>query len=108
MIQIHKAGVRQGLAPRREPYWTRVQRGQYIGFRKMPVSQDAAKAGREPSETWIARYRSEDREQKYKSLNYVSDMDFDTAKKAAEQAKKAAPAKKTAEKKAAAKGSARR
>ena len=57
-----------------------------MGYRKMPVSPEAAKAGAEPAETWIARYRTEDGEQKYKSLGYVSEaFDFDAAKRAAEQ-----------------------
>jgi integrase len=76
MAHIHKAGVRSGLEPRREPYWARIQRGQYIGFRKLP----------DGSGTWIARRRTEDGRQEYKSLGYESPaLDFDAAKQAAEQ-----------------------
>ncbi len=79
MVHIHKAGVRQGLKPRREPYWTRVQRGQYIGFRKLDSG----------SETWIARLRAEhggEFKHFYESLGHVTkEFDFDEGKAAAQR-----------------------
>src|SRR5688500_12464201 len=79
MVHIHKAGVRQSLKPRREPYWTRVQRGQYIGFRKLDSG----------SETWIARLRAMhggEFKHFYESLGPATkESDFDQAKTAAER-----------------------
>jgi hypothetical protein len=60
LAQIHKSGIRKSLAPRREPYWSRISRGQYIGFRKLPDGEG----------TWIARRRSDDGKQEYKSLGF--------------------------------------
>lgn len=75
MVHIHKAGVRKGLKPRREPYWARIARGQYVGFRKLPDG-----AG-----TWIARRRGDDGRQAYKSLGFDTDtFGFDEAKLQAE------------------------
>lgn len=72
--QIHKAGVRAKLTVRREPYWARIQRGEYIGFRKLP----------DGSGTWIARRRGDDGKQSYKSLGFDTDsFGFDEAKAAA-------------------------
>jgi integrase len=76
MVHIHKSGVRDRLKARKEPYWTRIQRGQYIGFRKLD----------DGSGTWIARRRTDEGGHEYKSLGYESPtLDFDAAKAAAEQ-----------------------
>lgn len=72
---IHKTGVRTKLEPRREPYWARIARGQYIGYRKLP----------EGGGTWIARRRGDDGRQSYKSLGFDTDaFGFDQAKLQAE------------------------
>lgn len=75
MIELHKEKIRAALPARREPYWTRVQRGQYLGFRKIDGSTG----------TWIARHRDDDGKQNYKSLGFDSDaFGFDQAKQSAE------------------------
>lgn len=75
MAQIHKSGIRKSLAPRREPYWSRISRGQYIGFRKLLDGEG----------TWIARRRSDDGKQEYKSLGFDTDaFGIDQATAAAE------------------------
>ena len=48
--KIDTVTARQKLTPRRNPYWDRIARGRYIGFRK--ISDDAPGA-------WVARYRDE-------------------------------------------------
>ncbi|MGZ8217883.1 tyrosine-type recombinase/integrase [Methylomagnum sp.] len=62
---------RQKLAPRREPYWERVRKGCYIGFRKLASGEG----------TWIGRWRNEAAKQCYHALGELPD--FDTAVKAA-------------------------
>jgi integrase len=42
--------ARAKITPRRDPYWQRVSRGLYVGFRKMST---------ESAGTWFARYRGE-------------------------------------------------
>lgn len=50
---------------RREPYWTQIVRGRYLGYRK------GAKGG-----TWIARYRDpETGQQRYQSLGASDDFE---------------------------------
>ncbi|MGH9929824.1 MAG: tyrosine-type recombinase/integrase [Pyrinomonadaceae bacterium] len=62
-IEIHKAGVRNALKPRREPYWgPPLARGQYLGYRKI-----AAGTG-----SWIARTRDDDSRQRYRSFGIAS------------------------------------
>jgi integrase len=70
---IDKAGVRKGLAPRREPYWgPPVERGLYVGFRRL-----------EHGGNWVARYRTSDG-QRYRSLGAVSaENDYEAAKREA-------------------------
>jgi integrase len=78
--EIHKSGVRRAIKPRREPYWQRIQHGQYIGYRKLETG----------SETWIARLRAESAKSNeegklkhfYESLGKVTDDrdTFDQAK----------------------------
>ena len=74
MVDLSKKSERAKLTPRREPYWHRVSKGAYIGYR---VSL------KEGEGTWIARFRSEDGEQHYKALGRVPN--FDDAKKEAER-----------------------
>jgi len=68
---IKSSTGRKALAVRREPYWERLAKGVYLGYR-------AAEAGKG---TWIARLRDEDGKQKYHALG--SQIDFDLAAKAA-------------------------
>jgi integrase len=57
------------LGVRREPYWQRLARGAYLGFRRGP-------------DTWIARYRDRSGRQHYKALEGA--REFDEARTAAE------------------------
>ena len=68
---IDKAGTRNRLQPRREPYWgAPVERALYVGFRRLELGGN-----------WVARYRSEDGRQVYKSLGPATDEnDYDAAK----------------------------
>ena len=65
-MDITKATDRRRLPSRREPYWRRVRRGCYIGYR----------AG---SNTWIARVRSRQGEQHYKALGDANTLSFGEA-----------------------------
>lgn len=75
---IDKAGVRNKLEPRREPYWgSPVERGLFVGFRRLD------KGG-----NWVARYRTEEG-QKYRALGAATDTnDYAEACKAARRWKK--------------------
>lgn len=70
-MDISKATDRRRLASRREPYWWRVRRGCYVGYR----------AG---SNTWVARIRSRQGEQLYKALGDATTLSFDDAVRYAE------------------------
>lgn len=72
-MNITSKTQRDALAPKREPYWSRIRTGCYLGFRKLDSGQG----------TWIARYRDEDRKQKYRALGEFSD--YDDASKAARE-----------------------
>jgi integrase len=61
---------RDSLPARREPYWQRLGRGAFLGFRRGP-------------DTWLVRLRGRDRKQQYVSLG--DGLDFNDAKKAAEE-----------------------
>jgi hypothetical protein len=75
MIRIATKRARDSLQPRREPYFYKLSKGRYLGFRKLP----------DQSATWIARIRDEEGEQHYKSLGELSEaFSFDQAKEAAE------------------------
>ena len=66
---------RDRLEIRREPYWHKIQRGGYLGFRR---TQDGG--------TWIARWRDERGKHHYRALNLVGFAPaaaFDAASKAA-------------------------
>jgi integrase len=78
--KIDKVSARQKLAPRREPYWHRISRGNYLGFRKMSSTTPG---------TWVARARNTATgKQDYHSLGDFSDRPdnerFDSALKAAQ------------------------
>lgn len=64
---------RARLKSRREPYWARVEKGAFVGFRKLPEGEG----------TWIARWRDAERKQHYHALG--QHPDYDTAVKAARQ-----------------------
>lgn len=62
---------RDKLTPRREPYWSPLQKGAAVGFRKLENGTG----------TWIARWRDDDGRQKYRALGEFEK--FDDAAKAA-------------------------
>lgn len=62
---------REKLSPRREPYWEPLQKGAAVGYRKLENGDG----------TWIARWRDDDKKQKYRALGNF-DL-FDEAAKAA-------------------------
>ena len=62
---------RDKLTPRREPYWSPLQKGAAVGFRKLENGTG----------TWIARWRDEEGKQKYRALGEFDK--FDDAAKAA-------------------------
>jgi integrase len=68
-MDISTKRVRERLARRRGPYWQRLGRGAYVGFRRGP-------------DTWHARMRDRNGTQQYKALG--EGLDFDDAKKQAE------------------------
>lgn len=74
-IEIHKAGVRRAVRPRREPYWgPPLARGRYVGYRKIADGEGS----------WIARAREDDGHQRYKSLGIATPaLDYDAACKEA-------------------------
>ena len=80
--RIDTVAARDKLATRREPYWHRLKRGCFLGYRKM--STDAAGA-------WVARSRDEDAgptTQRYEALGDFCALPdhqrFDAASKAAQ------------------------
>ncbi len=60
--RIDSRSARQRLAVAREPYWRKIARGRYLGYRR------AREGG-----SWIARYRDEAGEQHYRSLGSADD-----------------------------------
>jgi len=69
--KIDTKAKRERLSQRREPYWDKLILGGYIGYRV------GALGG-----TWIARFRSEDGKQNYKSLELPAHLavnEYDTA-----------------------------
>lgn len=69
-INLKSKTSRRQLEPRREPYWSRLSKGVYVGYR-------VAQAGKG---TWIARMRGDDGRQTYYALGTFDD--FDEASKA--------------------------
>lgn len=53
---------RARLRPRREPYWSKVSAGNYLGYRKSDASG-----------TWVARHRTDDGKQVYRALGDFGD-----------------------------------
>jgi len=49
-IKIDTVSARDKLKPRRDPFWQRIIKGGYVGFRKMSANT---------SGTWLVRYRTE-------------------------------------------------
>ncbi|MCD9026693.1 tyrosine-type recombinase/integrase [Luteimonas sp. BDR2-5] len=80
---IDRAGVRNRLRPRREPYWgAPVERGLYVGFRRLAFGGN-----------WVARYYNDDGRQAYKALGPVSDENnYDVAKSEARRWRKSVDA----------------
>jgi len=79
MPTIDKVNQREALKPRRDPYWAKVSKGCYLGYRKMTTGSDG---------TWIARYFDNlTGKQEYKPLGDFSELPaaqrYDTAKNAA-------------------------
>lgn len=80
--RIDIVAAREKLKPRREPYWQRLRRGCYLGFRKMTAAGQGV---------WVARARDGDAgptKQHYESLGDFSALPdhqrFDAASKAAQ------------------------
>lgn len=72
-VSIHSKTARAKLIPRREPYWEKLRKGVYCGFRKLESG-----AG-----TWIGRYRNDEGRQVFNSFGEFDE--FDDAKRAVEQ-----------------------
>ncbi|MFM0544004.1 tyrosine-type recombinase/integrase [Paraburkholderia strydomiana] len=70
-VSINSKTARDKLEARREPYWSRIQTGLFVGYRKPEQGQG----------TWIARRRTEDGKQLYKALGTFDA--YDEAAKAA-------------------------
>jgi integrase len=76
MADLSRKRERERLKPRREPYWQRLDKGMYLGFRRAKVYARS---------TWHARLRGRDGKQNYHALPAVDVDDYDGAKKAAEK-----------------------
>jgi hypothetical protein len=68
MVRIDTKTGRDRSKTRREPYWRKLTQRRYLGFRKT-----------DSGGSWIARYRTEDRKQRYLSLGEVSQLTYDQA-----------------------------
>lgn len=64
-VDLSKRSALAGLTPRREPYWSRLSTGLYVGYRKLETGDG----------TWIARRRTDEGKQQYKALVGVSALD---------------------------------
>ena len=81
MASIQKVVDRSKLKPRREPYWSKISTGNYLGYRIMPGSAGG---------TWVARsFDTADGKQKYRALGAFDDLPdsvrFDAASRAAQE-----------------------
>jgi integrase len=66
MAQIHRVIDREKLKPRREPYWSKITKGCYVGFRKMTSGGDG---------TWMARCLLDgETTQSFKALGDFSEL----------------------------------
>jgi integrase len=79
MPQISNVTDREKLKPRREPYWQKISKGCYVGYRKMTAGGDG---------TWLARCLPDgEKKQSYSPLGEFSDLSdykrFDAAQEAA-------------------------
>ena len=70
MADLSRKRERDRLKPRRPPYWMRLNKGQYLGFRR-------------GADTWLVRMRGRDGKQVSSALPAAHD--YDEAKKAAEK-----------------------
>jgi integrase len=79
MARIDRVDERAGLPARREPYWQRITRGRFIGFRKMV---------RGASGTWLARFYDGERYH-FRPLGDFADLPererYDAAKRTADE-----------------------
>jgi len=69
MADLSRKRERERLKIRREPYWQRLAKGAYLGFRR-------------GSETWIGRFRGRDGKQQYETFGDA--LEYDHAKQLAE------------------------
>ena len=81
MANISKVSERTKLKPRREPYWAKVSKGCFVGFRKMAANTDG---------TWLARNLDETSgKQQFKPLGDFTELAdylrFDAAAKSAQE-----------------------
>jgi integrase len=73
-VEIHTANKRKHLAARRDPYWgPQIRPNLHLGFRKTPNG----------SETWIARFKREDKTRTFKPLGRVDGLEHAEAVEAA-------------------------
>ncbi|CAG9244938.1 tyrosine-type recombinase/integrase [Paraburkholderia caribensis] len=72
-FSINSKSAREKLKPRREPYWSRIRAGFFVGYRRSEEGEG----------TWIARRRSDEGKQVYHALGTFSG--YDEAVKAAAQ-----------------------
>ena len=72
-VAIHRAATRSKLPARHDPYWRSLGGGS-LGYRKTDSGV----------ETWIARWRSDEKKYHFNKLGNLATMDFAQAKKAAE------------------------
>jgi integrase len=80
MASLSKVVERAKLKPRRDPYWTKISKGCYLGYRKMNIGAGG---------TWTARFLDESTgKQVYKPLGAFSELPdhqrHDAAQKAAQ------------------------
>jgi len=69
MADLTLKRLRSRLAVRPDPYWQRLAKGSYIGFRRGP-------------DTWLARFRGRDKKQHFQPLG--EGLEYDQAKERAE------------------------
>lgn len=60
--KIDTRTARKKLPKRREPYWAKISKGCFLGYRRIPVSG-----------TWIVRYRDHNGKQNYRALGTADD-----------------------------------
>jgi len=64
-IKIDTVSARDKIKPRRDPFWQRIIKGGYVGFRKMSA---------DTSGTWLARYRTENDGQQQMPLGVLDEF----------------------------------